>query len=447
MKKILLCTVLTLYFVLPAQALTRNPYGIYYAYVYNNGSYNVKIIDVANKSVAQEAGISKDSIVKSLNNNRNLNFKNTRMYFDSSLLPIVVETNGTENTYNLKAKNLGTIQDNKKFQEKYDKYMQKGKYSKAITLLDKYIAKYPNDMEAMAKLVTTLLFNGQYGEAITNLDKMYKITKSPVVLGTMSSVYLSINDVDNAKKYAQQTLSLDKNEPTANATMFICSLEDSKFNEALNYANKLVEKDSKSYTSYFYRGLAEMNLKSYINAYKDLEKAFKLANDNKIKDVTPVVVAMVDLSDLMIKSTTANAKHFVETPSWFDICPGEYVYSNGKSPKWNLYWEKRRIAYLRSVYNSITNYSGEELYKSYASILKKEYRQNEDYKIEREHTWNQERREEIYKYTKDILTTALVGAYAIKTAPTHNYVHHSGTVNQNVNLGGSITRYNHYYFH
>lgn len=447
MKKILLCTTLILAFTLPTYALTRNPYGIYYAHVYDNGKYSVKIIDVTKKSVAQKVGISKASTIKSINNNGNLNFKNTRMYFDSSLLSITtIGADGNENSYNLKAKDLDIVKDNDNFQKKYNKYVQKNKYSKAINLLEKYLSKYPNDMEAIERLINTLLLNGQYGEAITNLDNIYNITKSPAILGTMSSVYLSINDVENAKKYAQQTLNLDKSEPIANATMFICTMEDSKFNEALNHANKLVEKDSKSYTSYFYRGLAEMNLKSYVNAYKDLEKAFKMATENKI-DATPIVVAMVDWSDLMIKSTTAKSKHFVEVPSWYDICPGEYVYSNGKNPKWNLYWGKRRIAYLRSIFNSVTNYSGEELYKSYKSILNKEYRQNDDYKVEREHTWNQERREEIYRYTKDILTTALVGAYVIKTAPTHSYVHHSGNINQNVNLSGSITRYNHYYFH
>ena len=38
MKKIVLLSALTLFLISPAQAFTRNPYGIYYAHVYNNGN-------------------------------------------------------------------------------------------------------------------------------------------------------------------------------------------------------------------------------------------------------------------------------------------------------------------------------------------------------------------------------------------------------------------------
>ena len=447
MKKIVLFSILTVFLISPAQAFTRNPYGIYYAHVYNNGNYDVKIIDVSHKSVADKAGITKDSVIKSISNTK-LNLQNTRAYFDSSLLSIIIFDNkNNEISYNLKAKNLNIVDDNIKYQNKYNKYIKNKKYKKAIALLNKYILTYPNDIEAKALLVKALLLNGNYGEAITNLNSIYNITKSPAILGTMSSVYLSLNDIENAKKYAKQTLELDKNEVVANSTMYICSIEDSKYNDALKYANKLVEKNSKSYISYFYRGFAKMQLKSYISAYEDLEKAYNMSKQTKEFDVTPIVIAMVDDVELIVKNSVTNVKNFVEIPSWFDICPGEYLYSNGSNTKWNLYWEKRRIVYFKNIIHCISTYSGPELYKSYASIIKKELRQNKDYEIVREHTWNQERREEIYKYTKDIIKTTLIGAYAIKSTPTHNYVHYSGNINQNVNFSGFINSYNHHYFH
>ena len=156
---------------------------------------------------------------------------------------------------------------------------------------------------------------------------------------------------------------------------------------------------------------------------------------------------MIDVNETRVSKSVAGAKHFVEIPSWYEICPPEYVYSNGKNQKWNKYWAGRRDGYLASVEKSIANYNGEDLYKSYDSIRRKEFRLNDDYKIEREHTWQQERREEIYNYTKDIVKTAVAGAYLVKTAPQTVNVNHSGTINQNVNFRGTIGTYNHYYFH
>lgn len=450
MKKNLMLISLFMLTALPSNAFIDNSYGIFYGNVFEDGKYKVKVLNVKNKSAAQKAGIVENSYIKNINNDTVLKYNSLKTYFASKELPIVIQhKNGEEDKLYLKTKSVKKSEKSQKRELKVKKYIDKKKYTNAIKYTTKYAKKYPYDIEILANKTNALMLNKQYGEAISELNKMYAITKSPAILGTTSSVYIAMNDYVTAKEYAEKALKMDSNEITANAVMFICMADNKNYQKALEHANILVKYDPKSYTSYLYRGFANKNLDNTRSAYSDFQKAYQLSEDLPKYKRLSVIQELIDTNQLRMHKSITNSKKFVELPNWFDICPSEYIYSAGSKEYWNEYWDKRREAYLKSVDYCINNYTGDSLYQAYASVKKKELLANEDYRIERDHRWGQERREEIYKYTKDILLTGIVGAYFVKTAP--QTIRHEGTINYNTNINqhvrGTIGTYNHYYFH
>ncbi len=447
MKKILLLFLVLFTNIQLANATINNPYGIFYAPVFKDGQYYIQILNIAKHSVAKKAGITANSRIKAINDDQSLTMKNLKTYFEAKKLSIVlIDTNNSTKTLELLARSERAIEISKKQEAKIDKLIHLSRYKEALSNINRYVKKYPYDVTLKSLKVDILLYNKLYGEAINELNGIYKLTNSPQSLGAIASIYITMGNYNTAKKYALKALELNPKEINANAVMFICSTDEQNYDDAFKYADKLVTLDPKAYTSYLYRGIAYKNLNNYSSALSDLNRSYALANKTTGAFIPTVAQQLIIVNEQIILNTVAGVKQFVDLPSWLDICPSEYILGTGKKAKWNDYWTKRREVFYRNVNNCISDYSGNELYKCYASVKSKELIANEDYKIEREHVWGQEKREEIFCYARTLTGDILKGLYFIKTAPQTINVNYSGSLNQRIDFTGTMYNYNRYYF-
>jgi len=91
-------------------------------------------------------------------------------------------------------------------------YLAKGDTAKAIEILSKGQAKYPNDKSLMIQELNLYLFSKNYDEAIAKLQEAIKKDPKFVELYVeLANMYEQKKDTSNARKTYEQVISLDPN--------------------------------------------------------------------------------------------------------------------------------------------------------------------------------------------------------------------------------------------
>ncbi len=172
--------------------------------------------------------------------------------------------------------------------------LQSGQYQKAIEAYKKVNPPTADSLIGLAAAYQSLSDNQS---AIDYYKKAMELdTKNADLPYYIASLYLNLNDINNAKVYAQTALSLNPSNSQAKEILTYVSdkegekilteavnlYDNQKYAEAITIFDKLAKTNSSNYSVYYYRALCYDALKNYTNAVQDYKLAIKYAPDMSI---------------------------------------------------------------------------------------------------------------------------------------------------------------------
>ena len=159
--------------------------------------------------------------------------------------------------------------------------MAAGKYEEAIVELEKALPVLADNMSLKQVAAQAYYKTGELKKAIDLLEVVTAAPDaSPAIVVLLTNLYLENGQLDQAKARLA-TLSADAiTDPTVYMNIGILFLNKENPAEAVTYFGKAVDLDTARAESYYYRGLAQLQLKNTKDAKADFEKVLSLAPDS-----------------------------------------------------------------------------------------------------------------------------------------------------------------------
>jgi len=160
-------------------------------------------------------------------------------------------------------------------------YFKIGKYAEAAAEFEKALPALPDNMSLKQFAAQAYYKAGDLPKAIALLEAVAAspATNDGVVL-LLTNLYLENNQLDEAKARLATVPADSIKDPTVYLNIGILFLNKSNPSEALTYLTKAVALDANRAELFYYRGLANVQLKNNKDAKADFEKVLALAPES-----------------------------------------------------------------------------------------------------------------------------------------------------------------------
>lgn len=138
--------------------------------------------------------------------------------------------------------------------------------------------------DSLVKIGSNLFQKKDYVRAIPNFKKAIELDKvNPLARYRLGVTFAALGDqniqfADKAISALEIVYSYDSDYERINYNLGICYMIKSDYNNALNYFNKALIKDSLDSDIFYNRALTKLNLKDTISACEDFRKSKKLGD-------------------------------------------------------------------------------------------------------------------------------------------------------------------------
>ncbi|MBV8519362.1 MAG: tetratricopeptide repeat protein [Acidobacteria bacterium] len=168
----------------------------------------------------------------------------------------------------------------------------KANAAQAVTQFEKAISLLPTDKEEAQKVRLQLMgvmsrayYNaGDLPKAISTLEQLNAADPSDPNAGArkllLVNLYLENHDLEKGRTLLEQVPAGTVTDPTIYMNIGILFLNQQKPADALKYFSDAVKLDAKNAAAYYYRGLAEVQLKKVADARTDFQQVIALSPDS-----------------------------------------------------------------------------------------------------------------------------------------------------------------------
>lgn len=160
-------------------------------------------------------------------------------------------------------------------------FMQAEKYKEAVVEFEKALVHLPDNMSLRQVLAQAYYKASDLPKAIAMLETVTAAdpTNTPLAL-LLTNLYLENGQLDQGRATLQNLPAGSITDPTVYVNVGILFLNKNNPTDALTYFTKAVDLDMTRPESYYYRGLAEFQLKKTKEAKASFEKVVELAPDS-----------------------------------------------------------------------------------------------------------------------------------------------------------------------
>jgi tetratricopeptide (TPR) repeat protein len=160
-------------------------------------------------------------------------------------------------------------------------YMEAQKYKEAVVEFEKAMVHIPDNVSLQQVLAQAYYKSGDLAKAIAMLEKITAADPSNTPLALLlTNVYLENGDLDKGRGMLQNLPAGSVTDPTVYQNVGILFLNKNNANDALTYFTKAIDLDMTRAESYYYRGLAEFQLKKLKEAKASFQKVIELAPES-----------------------------------------------------------------------------------------------------------------------------------------------------------------------
>lgn len=160
-------------------------------------------------------------------------------------------------------------------------FMEAQKYKEAVAEFEKALVHLPDNTSLQQVLSQAYYKAGDLPKAIALLEKLTAAdaSNSPLAL-LLTNLYLENGQLDQGRALLQNLPAGSITDPTVYVNVGILFLNKNNPEDALTYFGKAVDLDMTRAESYYYRGLAAIQLKKMKEAKADFQKVVELAPDS-----------------------------------------------------------------------------------------------------------------------------------------------------------------------
>lgn len=340
-----------------------------------------------------------------------------------------------------------------------EKYKDNYQIDKAITYYNKYISLTTSKEEKQAIYATIANYYSTHSEYTKAINYWTKFLQTSTTNKEKITAYQNITDLyDRAKNYnlavqnAQKILTIDSKDVFAIKYMAAHYLKNNNYSACIPYVTKLIYLEPyEQYTYYLERAILYDKLGNITNSCKDAEVVYNGSSSREQK-MTALFI-LVEANEKRIVNSLKNNKDYFKTPSWKELSPATYTYVIGDEGSIAQYWADRRTNFYKGTQSCMSKYSGTNLTKCYADIVKNEEQLNNKYyymvEVQRqqqernmEYMRQQALLREQYNNQRMLQNQLINGLYRVQTAPQNYNVNVNGTMYHDVNVNG--TMWHHY---
>jgi FOG: TPR repeat len=160
-------------------------------------------------------------------------------------------------------------------------FMEQQKYKEAVVEFEKALPHLPDNMSLKQVLAQAYYKAGDLKKAIAMLEAVTAAdpTNTPIAL-LLTNLYLENGQLDQGRAMLQNLPAGSITDPTVYVNVGILFLNKNNPTDALTYFSKAVDLDMTRAESYYYRGLAEVQLKKMKEAKTSFQKVVELAPES-----------------------------------------------------------------------------------------------------------------------------------------------------------------------
>lgn len=160
-------------------------------------------------------------------------------------------------------------------------FMEAQKYKEAVAEFEKALVHLPDNTSLQQVLSQAYYKAGDLPKAIAMLEKLTAADASNSQLALLlTNLYLENGQLDQGRALLQSLPAGTITDPTVYVNLGILFLNKNNPTDALTYFGKAVDLDMTRAESYYYRGLAAIQLKQMKEAKADFQKVVELAPDS-----------------------------------------------------------------------------------------------------------------------------------------------------------------------
>jgi tetratricopeptide (TPR) repeat protein len=160
-------------------------------------------------------------------------------------------------------------------------YMQAAKYKEAVAEFEKALVHLPDNVSLQQVLAQAYYKAGELAKAVALLEKLTAADPTNTQLAlVLTNVYLENGQLDQGRAMLQNLPAGSVTDPTVYQNVGILFLNKNNPTDALTYFAKAVDLDMTRAESYYYRGLAEVQLKKVKEAKASFQKVVELAPES-----------------------------------------------------------------------------------------------------------------------------------------------------------------------
>jgi tetratricopeptide (TPR) repeat protein len=160
-------------------------------------------------------------------------------------------------------------------------YMEAQKYKEAVAEFEKALVHIPDNVSLQQVLAQAYYKSGELPKAIAMLEKLTAADPSNTPQAILlTNLYLENGQLDQGRAMLQNLPAGSITDPTVYVNVGILFLNKNNAADALTYFGKAVDLDMTRPESYYYRGLAEVQLKKMKEAKASFQKVVELAPDS-----------------------------------------------------------------------------------------------------------------------------------------------------------------------
>lgn len=160
-------------------------------------------------------------------------------------------------------------------------YMEAQKYKEAVAEFEKALVHIPDNASLQQVLSQAYYKAGDLPKAIAMLEKLTAADASNSQLALLlTNLYLENGQLDQGRAMLQNLPAGSVTDPTVYVNVGILFLNKNNAADALTYFGRAVDLDMTRAESYYYRGLASIQLKKVKEAKADFQKVVELAPES-----------------------------------------------------------------------------------------------------------------------------------------------------------------------
>ena len=159
--------------------------------------------------------------------------------------------------------------------------MKAEKYKEAVVEFEKAMTFLPDNMSLKQVLSQAYYKSGDLPKAIAMLEAVTAADPANTALALLlTNLYLENGQLDQGRAMLQNLPAGSVTDPTVYVNIGILFLNKNNPGDAATYFSKAVDLDMTRAESYYYRGLAQFQLKKFKEAKADFQKVVELAPES-----------------------------------------------------------------------------------------------------------------------------------------------------------------------